>query len=96
MLRRISVASTLEGDRMTGIVTEGKAGREALLANVVIDANRNADVAYGTGALVTKPPREEMIAARVMFHPAASTRPTSWQVRKRRPQTYADWAGGRE
>lgn len=38
MLHRQFVAPVMEGDRIAGIIVESKAGREAILARVVIDA----------------------------------------------------------
>ena len=43
MLHRLFVAPILEGDRIAGIVTESKAGRQAILARVVIDATSRRD-----------------------------------------------------
>ncbi len=68
MLHRLFVAPIMDGDRVTGIITESKAGREALLAKVVIDATGDADIAHRAGAPTTKPPKEDLQAASVMFH----------------------------
>jgi len=45
----------LEGDRVTGLYVEGKSGRRALRARVVIDATGEADVARRAGAPVLRP-----------------------------------------
>jgi flavin-dependent dehydrogenase len=60
MLHRLFVAPILEGDRLTGIVTESKAGREAVLARIVIDATGDADVADRAGSPTVKTPPEGM------------------------------------
>lgn len=39
----------MEGDRVTGVIYEGKSGREAVVAKVVIDASGDADVATRAG-----------------------------------------------
>jgi hypothetical protein len=39
----------MDGQRLRGIITESKAGREAILADVVIDCSGDADVAYRAG-----------------------------------------------
>lgn len=39
-----------EGDRVKGVITESKSGREAILADVVIDATGDGDVAARAGA----------------------------------------------
>ena len=40
----------LEGDRVTGVVVENKSGRQAYLAEVVVDATGDGDVAARAGA----------------------------------------------
>ena len=40
----------MDGDRLTGVITESKAGREAIMAKMVIDCSGDADVAYRAGA----------------------------------------------
>jgi hypothetical protein len=39
----------MDGNRLLGIITEGKAGREALLGKVTIDCTGDADVAFRAG-----------------------------------------------
>lgn len=94
MLHRMFVAPIMEGDRITGIITESKAGREALLAKVVIDATGDADIALRAGAPVTHPPREELQAASVMFHVAGVDKSRFMDEVRANPQTYADWSSG--
>ena len=70
--RRCSTACSsrrcMDGDPVAGVITESKAGREAILARRVIDATGDADVAHRAGAPTVKTPGEEMMAASVMFH----------------------------
>ncbi len=40
----------MEGDKVRGVITESKSGREAIFADVVIDATGDGDVAYKSGA----------------------------------------------
>ncbi|MCH2094152.1 MAG: FAD-dependent oxidoreductase [Rhodobacteraceae bacterium] len=94
MLHRLFVAPIMEGDRITGIITESKAGREALLAKVVIDATGDADIAHRAGAPVTHPPREELQAASVMFHVAGVDKTRFMEDVRANPQTYSDWSTG--
>ncbi|MCS3797766.1 FAD-dependent oxidoreductase [Niastella sp. OAS944] len=39
----------MEGDELKGVIIESKAGREAILAKVIIDCSGDADVAYRAG-----------------------------------------------
>ena len=96
MLHRLVVAPLLDGDSITGIVTESKAGREAILAKRVIDATGDADLAHRAGAPSVKTPKERMMAASVMFHLAGVDKSAFMQGVKADPQTYKDWAGGGE
>jgi ribulose 1,5-bisphosphate synthetase/thiazole synthase len=96
MLHRQFVAPIMEGNRIVGIITESKAGREAILADRVIDATGDADVAFRACAPTTKPPREDLMAASVMFHVAGVDKKKFMEGVKANPQTYADWAGGGE
>ncbi len=50
LLHTMIVGVLKDGDQLTGIVTEGKSGREAIRAGVVIDATGDADVAALAGA----------------------------------------------
>lgn len=94
MLHRLFVAPLLEGNRIVGIVTESKAGREAILAHRVIDATGDADVAARAGAVTLKTPVEQMQAASVMFHLAGVDKGRFMAAVKADPQTYADWSSG--
>ena len=53
-LHRSAVETLVEGDQVRGIVTESKSGREALLADVVIDCTGDGDVAAFAGVPYTK------------------------------------------
>ncbi len=94
MLHRQFVAPLMDGDTIIGIVTESKAGREAILAHRVIDATGDADVATRAGAPVHQTPVVEMMAASVMFHLAGVDKTTFLQGGAEDPQTYRDWAAG--
>jgi ribulose 1,5-bisphosphate synthetase/thiazole synthase len=96
MLHRLFVAPITDGDRVTGIVTESKAGREAIRARRVIDATGDADVADRAGAPTHKTPREQTMAASVMFHLAGVDRRAFLGGVRADPQTYKDWGGGGE
>ncbi|MEY2521934.1 MAG: hypothetical protein QOJ66_499, partial [Ilumatobacteraceae bacterium] len=58
-LHRTFAAPNKYGDTITGIITESKAGREAIRAARVIDATGDADVAHRAGAPTFHTPREQ-------------------------------------
>src|SRR6201991_2614986 len=65
MLHRLVVGTIVEDGVIKGVITESKAGREAILAKRVVDATGDADIAERAGAPTYKTPREEMQAASV-------------------------------
>ena len=94
MMHRQFVAPVMDGNRVTGIIVESKAGREAILAKVVIDATGDADVAHRAGAPTHKTPLEDMQAASVMFHLAGVDKSAFMAEVHRDPHTYKDWSTG--
>jgi hypothetical protein len=94
MLHRQFVAPIMDGNAITGIIVESKAGREAILAKRVIDATGDADVAHRAGAPTHKTPLEEVQAASVMFHVAGVDKQRFMEGVKADPQTYANWSTG--
>ncbi len=54
LLHRLGVAPIMENGAIRGVITESKAGREAILAKRVIDATGDADIATRAGAPVRK------------------------------------------
>jgi ribulose 1,5-bisphosphate synthetase/thiazole synthase len=96
MLHRSFVAPIVEDGAIRGIVTESKAGREAILAQRVIDGTGDADVAARAGAKVRKTPREEMMSVSVMFSMTGVNKQRFIDAVKADPQTYNDWKGGGE
>jgi hypothetical protein len=93
MLHRSFVAPLMDGDAIVGIVTESKAGREAILARRVVDATGDGDIAFRAGAPMRRTPREDMLAASVMFHLSGVDKKAFLQGVRDDPQTFADWAG---
>ena len=94
MLHRLFVAPIMDGNTLTGIIVESKAGREAILAQRVIDATGDADVAYRAGAATQTTPVEHMQAASVMFHLAGVDKKAFMAGVQADPQTYRDWSTG--
>ncbi len=92
MLHRMFVAPIMEGGEIRGIITESKAGREAILAKRVIDATGDADIATRTGAPVFKTPKSEMMSVSVMFSMCGVNKTRFIDAVRADPQTYADWA----
>src|SRR5271169_1694837 len=96
MLHRLCVAPIVSDGAIRGVITESKSGREAILAQRVIDATGDADVAMRAGAPTRKTPREEMMAVSVMFSMSGVNKKRFIEAVKADPQTYADWSGNNE
>ncbi len=96
MLHRTFAAPVMDGDRVTGVITESKAGREAILGRRVIDATGDADIAFRAGAPTHLAPRERLMAASVMFHIAGVDKRRFVEAVAADPQTYKDWGGNGE
>ena len=54
LLHCLAVEVIKEGEVVKGIVTESKSGRQAILADRVVDCTGDADIAYLAGARCTK------------------------------------------
>jgi len=96
LLHRLCVAPIMENGTICGVITESKAGREAILAKRVIDATGDADIAFRAGAPVHKLPKMEMMSASVMFSMSGVNKKRFIDAVKADPQTYADWSGNGE
>jgi len=96
MLHRAFVAPIVVDCAIAGVTTESKAGREAILAKRIVDGTGDADVAARAGAPVRKTPREEMMAASVMFSMSGVNKRRFIEAVKADPQTYKDWVGAGE
>jgi hypothetical protein len=96
MLHRLAVQPIVEDGAIRGVITESKSGREAVLAKRVVDATGDADMAARAGAPTRKTPREEMLAASVMFSMTGVNKRRFLDAVKADPQTYRDWAGNAE
>lgn len=94
MLHRQFVAPIMDGNTITGVIVESKAGREAILAKRVIDGTGDADIAHRAGARTIKTPVEAMQAASVMFHLAGVDKTAFMAGVRADPQTYKDWSTG--
>lgn len=96
MLHRTMVAPIIENGAIRGVITESKAGREAILAKRVVDATGDADIAYRAGAPTLRSPLEDRLSLSVMFSMAGVDKARFLDGVKADPQTYRDWGGNGE
>jgi hypothetical protein len=96
MLHRMFVAPIIENGVIRGVITESKAGREAILARRVVDGSGDADVAFRCNAPTVRNRKEEMLSVSVMFSMSGVNKQRFIDQVKADPQTYRDWAGNSE
>ena len=86
----------MDGHGISGVIVESKSGRQAVLGKVIIDGSGDADVAFRAGAPTVMAPREQLMAASVMFHMTGVDKAAFIQGVKDDPSTYKDWSGAEE
>jgi ribulose 1,5-bisphosphate synthetase/thiazole synthase len=96
LLHRLGVAPIVDAGVIRGVITESKAGRQAILAKRVIDATGDADLATRAGAPVHKSAKQDMMSVSVMFSMSGVNKRRFIDAVKADPQTYGDWSGNGE
>ena len=91
LLHCLVVEPILEGAAITGVVTESKSGRRAILAGRVIDATGDADIAWRAGAPCRKTPVPEMMGVTVMFSCSGVDKRRFLDYVGEQAPTYGDW-----
>ena len=91
VLHCFAVEPVVEDGTITGVITESKSGRRAILARRVIDATGDADVADRSGAPCRKTPVGEMMDVTVMFSCSNVDRRAFLDYVRANPRTYKDW-----
>jgi len=91
LLHCLAVDVVMEGNIIKGVITESKSGRAAILAQRVIDATGDADIAFRAGAPCRKLPREQMMGVTVMFSCSGVDREQFLEYVRQTHPTYGDW-----
>lgn len=91
LLHCYAVDAIMEGKTIKGIITESKSGRQAILANRVIDATGDADIAVLAGAPYQKTPKDEMMGVTVMFSCSGVDVESFMEYVRDHPGTFGDW-----
>ena len=91
LLHCLAVDVVMDGDKIRGVVTESKSGRQAIVARRVIDATGDADIAHRAGAPCRKTPKQEMMGVTVMFSCVGVDRERFLEYVEEHPSTYRDW-----
>jgi len=91
LLHCLAVDAIVDGGAVAGIVIEGKSGRQAILAERVIDASGDADIARFAGAPCRKTPVDEMMGVTVMFSCSGVDKERFLEYVAATGPTYGDW-----
>jgi ribulose 1,5-bisphosphate synthetase/thiazole synthase len=78
--------------RLKGIVTESKSGRQVVLAKRIIDCTGDADIAHLAGASYRKTPKDKMLGMTTVFNASGVNKERFLQYTEEQPATYADWS----
>jgi hypothetical protein len=92
VLHCLAVDALMEGSTISGIITESKSGRQAILAQRVIDATGDADIAFHAGAPYRKAPKEELMGVTVSFGCSGVDVERFLAYVKENPARLSDWA----
>ena len=87
------VDTIMEEKMIKGVITESKSGRQAILAERVIDATGDADLAVLSGAPHAKTPKDEMLGVTVMFSCYGVNINRFMEYVGENPTTFRDWGG---
>jgi flavin-dependent dehydrogenase len=90
MPHRQFVTPVMDGDRVAGILVDSRAGHEAIMAKVVIDAAGGADVAHRAGAPHGQDAARADAGGLRDVPSTGVDKPASMAGVDRDPQTYAD------
>ena len=91
LLHCYAVDAVMDGNALKGIITESKSGRGAILAERVIDATGDADIASLSGAPFYKFPKDEMMGVTVLFSCSGVDVERFLDYVRKHPKTFSDW-----
>ncbi len=91
LLHCLAVAPILDAGLVKGVITESKSGRQAVLAERVIDATGDADIAFRAGAPCRKTSVQEMMGVTLMFSCSGVDRARFLDYVASLGPTYRDW-----
>lgn len=91
-LHCMGVEAITKGNTITGVITESKEGRQAILAGRVIDCTGDADIAFRAGAPCHKPPKKELEGVSVSFGCTGVNRDRFLAHVRKNPGSLGQWA----
>jgi len=92
LLHCMAVDVIMDGNVIKGIITESKSGRQAILAERVIDCTGDADIAHFSGCDYRQTPKSEAMGMTTVFNAAGVDKDKFLEHVKRNTATYTDWS----
>lgn len=92
LLHCLCVEAIVDAGRIQGVICESKSGRQAILAERVIDATGDADIAHLAGAPWQSAAVEDRMGVSVGFSCSGVNRKRFLEYVRSCPSTYKDWA----
>jgi ribulose 1,5-bisphosphate synthetase/thiazole synthase len=89
----VDVLLSPDRSRVTGIITESKSGRCAILAERIVDCTGDADVAFFANCPTMRLPVPERMGCTTVFSVAGVDKHKFITHVTAKPATYADWSG---
>ncbi len=91
LLHTLVVEVIKDGPFVRGVIVENKSGRQAILADRVVDCTGDADVAYLSGAKFRQTAKKEMMGVTTVFSCSGIDKEKFIRYTKENPRTYEDW-----
>lgn len=94
VLHCLAVDVIFDGDsnKLKGVITESKSGRQVVLAGRIVDCTGDADIAHLAGAPYRKTPKDKMLGVTTVFNVAGVNKAKFLDYTEENPATYADWS----
>jgi len=92
LLHTVCVEAIMEDGHIKGVITESKSGRQAILAQTVIDCTGDADIAHLAGADYSVQPKDQSLGATAVFNCAGVDKAKFLEYTEKNPRTYKDWS----
>lgn len=87
-----AVEAIIKDGKICGCICESKSGRQAVLADRVIDCTGDADIAHLSGAKMAKTNKDEMMGVTPVFSVSGVNVPEFKKHVSKNPKTYKDWS----
>jgi len=92
LLHCLVVDVIMAGNKVQGIITESKSGRQAILAKRIIDATGDADIAFRAGVPYRKDSKDQLMGVSTSFGCSGVDVNKLLEYTRKNPASIGDWA----